>query len=118
MNAPAPWVSFDEVHAGEPLTVAGMITFLDVDGRALRLKTAEGLWPKLRVDDRVMDLQRLRAGDWVVAHYYEDTLLEIRRPVLAGHASGAALAARPGAGTLGRLPGSIAAFTHTIAAKV
>jgi hypothetical protein len=120
---PPPPTVVSTTHEGEgkvvqqhEVTAEATVVAINHDTREVTLRGHDGKTFTMKVGDEVKNLDQVRKGDRVVAHYFEAVAVKLKKP---GEAEPSVTAAE-GAGTapLGQMPAGAAATVISVTAKI
>lgn len=70
----------DSVSRTHVTTVTAVVADIDVAGRLVTLRDADGTTRTLRVDEAVRNLPQVRKGDHVITRYEDSLVVQVKKP--------------------------------------
>lgn len=99
-------------------TATATVESIDQKTRMVTLRGSDGRTTTFRAGDEVRNLAQVKAGDQVVATYYEAIAAEVRKPTAEEQANPTAILEAAGRAPLGALPGAAGARVLRLVATI
>lgn len=104
-----------EVKRENVVTLTGTVEAVDLAKRVVTIKGSKGRTVELKVGEEAKNLDQVKAGDKVVAKYYESIAFRMKKP---GEAEGVTAEQAVGAAKPGEVPAAVIANQVTVTATI
>lgn len=111
----SPTKAKTEVKRENVVTLTGTVEAVDLAKRVVTIKGSKGRTVELKVGEEAKKLDQVKAGDKVVAKYYESIAFRMKKP---GEAEGVTAEQAVGAAKPGEVPAAVIANQVTVTATI